>query len=210
MIKIPLHAISRLRPGTDGKGVRTLVVVRGCTLRCQYCLNPLSWAEGRVPKRMSPEELYRTVKIDDIYFRATNGGITFGGGEPALYADFIVDFVNKYCNRWHVDMQTALNVPYRNIERLIPVIDHFWIDIKSWNPETYEKYTGLDNRQVVANMNILKERCPGKVTVKIPLIPGFNDEDEQLKTARIMETFGFKVKMFQYTLDVNDIGGKQL
>lgn len=199
MNTIPLHAISRLRFGTDGHGIRTLIVVRECTLRCQYCLNPLSWDERRIPKLMTSKELYETLKIDDLYFRSTGGGITFGGGEPALYADFIADFVKSYCDKWHVDMETAINVPSRNIEALIQVIDHFYVDIKSWIPETYEKYTGTKNDIVVENLKILQKACPEKVTVRIPLIPGYNDEAEQLNTAKIMNEFGFRVNLFEYT-----------
>jgi len=198
MNTIPLHAISRLRFGTDGNGIRTLVVVRECTLRCKYCLNPLSWDKNRIPKLMSKEELYETLKIDDLYFRSTNGGITFGGGEPALYADYIADFVNMYCSKWQVDMETAINVPGRNIEKLIPIIDQFYIDIKSWNPETYEKYTGFKNEQVIENLKIFQEKCPEKVIVRIPLIPGYNDEEEQKNTAEIMRGFGFRVNLFEY------------
>lgn len=201
---IPLHAISRLRPGTDGKGIRTLIAVHGCPLRCKYCLNPLSWDEKRIPKLMTHGELFETLKIDDIYFRATNGGITFGGGEPALYAEYIRTFIEKYCDHWKVDMETSINVSKDNLKILIPVIDHFFVDIKSWNSNTYWDYTGISNEQVIENLKLLAEECPEKVTVRIPLIQGYNDVTEQTNTVQVMESMGFRTNAFEYTLDVND------
>ncbi len=75
-----LIGISRHRIGVDGEGVTTLVAYHRCPLRCQYCLNPKALSPNGVWKRYTPEELYNHVKQDDLYFRATGGGMTFGGG----------------------------------------------------------------------------------------------------------------------------------
>ena len=69
---------------TDGEGVTTLAAFWGCPLRCQYCLNPHSLREGTKCEELTPSQLYDKVKIDNLYFLATNGGVTFGGGEPLL------------------------------------------------------------------------------------------------------------------------------
>ena len=80
-----LIGVSRHRIGVDGEeGVTTLVAFHGCPLRCQYCLNPKALSSNGVWKRYTPEELYNHVKQDDLYFRATGGGVTFGGGEPLI------------------------------------------------------------------------------------------------------------------------------
>ena len=90
-IKAPIFAISRLRMGTDGKGVTTLVTFMGCPLKCRYCLNPkchkpIYEDSGKQLCKgvmmLTPRELYDLVKIDNIYFQTTGGGICFGGGEP--------------------------------------------------------------------------------------------------------------------------------
>ena len=78
-----LIGISRHRLTTDGEGVTTLVAFHGCPLRCKYCLNPQSFAQEGVWKQYDCEQLYEEVKIDELYFLATHGGVTFGGGEPA-------------------------------------------------------------------------------------------------------------------------------
>ena len=79
-----LIGISRHRIGVDGEGVTTLVAFHGCPLRCQYCLNPKALSPNGVWKRYTPEELYNHVKQDELYFCATGGGVTFGGGEPLI------------------------------------------------------------------------------------------------------------------------------
>lgn len=88
MTQAQIFAVSRHRLVIDGEGVTTLVTFNGCPLRCKYCLNKTSWdaAKGRF---YTPEELYEIVKIDQLYFLATKGGVTFGGGEPLLQVDFI-------------------------------------------------------------------------------------------------------------------------
>lgn len=100
--KAPIFAIDRLRMGTDGHGVTTLVCFMGCPLNCAYCLNDRCHGEvfesdGVTPRRgmmmLTPQELYDRVKIDNIYFQATGGGICFGGGEPTLYAEFIAEVI---------------------------------------------------------------------------------------------------------------------
>lgn len=84
--------ISRHRLSTDGDGVTTLVAFHGCPLRCRYCLNPQSLSDGERFRFYTPEELYAETRIDELYFIATNGGVTFGGGEPSLHTHFISEF----------------------------------------------------------------------------------------------------------------------
>ena len=96
---------------TDGEGVTTLAAFWGCPLRCKYCLNPQSLREETKCTEYTPEELYERVKIDDLYFVATRGGVTFGGGEPLLQTDFIESFRSLCGDRWRIYAETSLNVP---------------------------------------------------------------------------------------------------
>lgn len=90
--QVRIIGIARHRLSTDGEGVTMLVAFHGCPLRCSYCLNPQSLGDGGRFRKYSPEELYAETRIDELYFIATNGGITFGGGEPCLRFDFIREF----------------------------------------------------------------------------------------------------------------------
>lgn len=109
-----LIGLSRHRIGVDGAGVTTLVAFHGCPLNCKYCLNPQALSPERVWKRLSPEELFRSVSKDDLYFRATGGGVTFGGGEPLVSCKEILLFRNIYMNhgkKWKINIESSLNVP---------------------------------------------------------------------------------------------------
>ena len=81
--------ISRHRLFRDGQGVTTLVGGIGCPLSCSWCINAVCRDPSYKPKIFTSAELYERLKIDDLYFEATNGGVTFGGGEPLLQAAFI-------------------------------------------------------------------------------------------------------------------------
>ena len=128
---IPVIGIERLRMQTDGTGVRTLIGTHGCPLRCQYCLNPQSWNGTKKPTLYTPEQLFQKVFIDNIYFQATNGGITIGGGEPLLYIDALSQFVDMCPNNWNLWIETALNVSCDSVIQASNLFDHFLIDIKT-------------------------------------------------------------------------------
>ena len=82
MSKAILIGISRLRMNTDGHGITTLVAFHGCPLNCKYCLNPQCLNPSFRKTQMSPNEVMSILKKDELYFLATKGGVTFGGGEP--------------------------------------------------------------------------------------------------------------------------------
>ena len=89
---VPILGVNRHRLLIDGEGVTTLVAFHGCPLHCKYCLNPQSLSDDFDFPLYSCEQLYERVKVDELYFLATRGGITFGGGEPCLRSEFISRF----------------------------------------------------------------------------------------------------------------------
>ncbi len=115
--------IARHRLSTDGDGVTTLVAFHCCPLSCRYCLNPHSLGDGGRFREYSPEQLYAETRIDELYFLATNGGVTFGGGEPCLRPQFIREFRGLCGPEWQLNLETSLNVPIANVEALLPVVN---------------------------------------------------------------------------------------
>lgn len=198
MISAKVIGISRHRLRTDGEGVTTLVAFNGCPLRCKYCLNDRCWDPER-GKTYQPETLFEETKIDQLYFLATHGGVTFGGGEPLLQIEFIKEFRSLCGPQWQILAETSLNVPHANVEALDPVLDGYIVDIKDMNPEIYKAYTGKDNALVLKNLEwLLQEGDPNRIKVRIPHIPDFNtDEDvahsmERLKEMGVMHFDEFK------------------
>lgn len=201
-VTLPLISIHRHRIGIDGKGVTTLVGAHGCPLRCKYCLNPHAWAPDTKYTNVTPEELLEKVKIDHLYFLATEGGIVFGGGESLLHADFIREF-RKICPpEWKITLETSLNVPIAVLQKVLNVVDEYIVDIKDMDSTIYEFYTGCSNKQVLENLKTLREHViPEKVQIRVPLIPRFNKTENLDKSCEYLRDFGFNnLDVFSYII----------
>ncbi len=196
-----LIGLSRHRIGVDGTGVTTLVAFHGCPLNCKYCLNPQALSPEGVWKRFSPEELFRAVSKDDLYFRATGGGVTFGGGEPLISYKEILLFSNicmSHDKKWRINIETSLNVPKRLVEMMKGVVDHWIVDIKDMNPIIYKAYTGKDNGLVIDNLQYLTKNN-SKITVRVPHIPGFNTASDVEKSISSLQEMGITdIERFTY------------
>lgn len=198
----PFIAVSRHRIQTDGEGVTTLCGFYGCPLRCKYCINPQSFREDAKRIFHTPESLYNAVKLDDIYFLATNGGVTFGGGEPLLYIGFIKEFRALCGDKWHLCAETSLNVSSDAVRLASSVIDHFYVDIKDMNPEIYQSYTGKSNDNVIENLKLLLSlTSKDRITLRIPLIKDFNTESDREKSVSQLKEMGFTdFDLFNYVI----------
>ena len=199
----PLFAafgVSRHRLFRDGQGVTTLVAGYGCPLSCRCCINAVCLDPGIKPKRFSVSELYDRLKIDDLYFEATCGGVTFGGGEPLLQAPFIrafIDYVRGAGKDWRFSVETSLAVPEDDLALLLPeengspYVSEWIVDVKDMNPAIYEAYAGLAQDRMRANLRTLAARCPALVTVRVPLIPGFNTDADRDRSEEELRAMGF-------------------
>ena len=198
-----LIGLSRHRIGVDGTGVPTLVAFHGCPLDCKYSLNPQGLSSKGVWKNFTPEELYNAIKKDDLYFRATGGGVTFGGGEPLLSCKEILHF-HKLCQdngkKWKINIESSLNVPAIFAEVLVGLVDHWIVDIKDMNPEIYKAYTGKYNKFVIENLKFLIEQN-AKITVRVPIIPDFNTEVDIEKSIQTLHDMGITdIDRFTYII----------
>ena len=194
--------IARHHLSTDGDGVTTLVAFHGCPLRCRYCLNPQLLGDGGRFREYSPEQLYAETRIDELYFIATNGGVTFGGGEPCLHPQFIREFRELCGSDWQLNLETSLNVPTANVDALLPIVNSLIIDIKDSNPEIYHDYTGKDNALVIENLHLIAEAGrQHDCIVRIPLIHGYNSDADRANSRKDLETLGFtRFDLFTYKI----------
>lgn len=202
MQEAPFIGVARHRLVVDGDGVTTLAAFHTCTLNCKYCLNPQSLKNIDEARVYSAAELFEKVRVDELYFLATGGGICFGGGEPALRYEFIREFRELCGQDWKLTIETALNVPKKNIEELLPIIDFWIVDIKDMNPEIYKSYTGKSNNQVMENLALLS-KIPDKVKVRIPSIPEYNTKEDQDNSVANLKEMGFTdFDLFAYRTDI--------
>ncbi len=187
----PLWRFNRLRMATDGWGVTTLVGAHGCPLACRYCINPECREAGEKVTFVTPVELYELVKRDDLYFRATNGGVTFGGGEPLLHAGFIRRFRETVPSEWRIYAETSLYVPEKCVKTAAGCIDHFFVDVKDLSSDIYSRYTSGDVRKVLSNIGtLLSAAGSDRITVRLPLIPGYNSDEDRDNSERILRGIG--------------------
>lgn len=199
--RVPIIGVVRHRLAVDGQGVTTLVAFHGCTLRCRYCLNNQCLRFNGFSRTITPAELLNEVMIDNLYFLATGGGITFGGGEPAIRSKFIDAFCQMAPPEWHITLETALNVDRSHLERLLPHVHQYIIDIKDVDPEIYKRYTGLDNRRVLDNMQWLlgHDGMADRIMVRVPHIPDFNTDEDVRRTRDYLATLGItRIDEFTY------------
>ena len=156
-------------------------------------------ANGR---EYTPESLYEEVKIDQLYFLATHGGITFGGGEPLLQKEFIKEFRTLCGPQWQIVVETSLHVPFETVQEMDAILDGYIVDIKDMNPEIYLAYTGKGNDLVLKNLEwILQHGDAKRIKVRVPHIPEFNTDVDVAKSVERLKVMGVvDVDEFNYVI----------
>ena len=199
-----IMTVSRLRMGTDGKGVTTLVTLFDCPLHCKYCINDFCHEkdifEGKPRGAYTPAQLVKVLRKDDIYYKMSGGGVTFGGSEPLLQSAFIHEVCKLADPAWKIRIETSLNVPWRCVEPVIKDIDEWIIDIKDMDRDIYREYTGVSNDHLIDNMfRIEKLVDRSKLHIRLPRIPGFNtQEDIDKSVKRIKDIVKVEPEVFDY------------
>ncbi len=198
--------IDRLRMGSDGNGITSLVTFYGCPLKCRFCLNPQCHKDLSSITFSKPKEVFDVVATDELYYLATGGGVTFGGGEPLLYSDFILEVLKLGAKKWNITIETSLNVKYEQFDIISPYINEIIIDIKDINTQIYEKYTRHSNTLVINNLKRLANSdYNNKILIRIPLIAGYNTEDDIMNSKVFLENLGYSnFDFFKYKTDNND------
>ena len=197
----PLLRLARLRMGTDGEGVTTLIAGAGCPLHCRWCINRELLLRAPL-EPVTAEELLERVRIDDLYFRATGGGLCFGGGEPLLHAAFLRRFRALCPPEWKIWAETSLAVPEEQIRLASESVDQFIVDCKDLNPDTYSHYTGGDEGVMESNLRLLLDLVgPERVRVRVPRIPDYNTPEDQARSAEKLRTMGVtRIELFDYVI----------
>lgn len=190
--------IDRHRFDIDGKGIVTLVTFFGCPLSCKYCINDHCSKPETKKAFVSPKKLVEMLSVDDIYFSSSGGGVVFGGGEPLLNSEYLLEVFKLIPKRWQIRIETSINVDWQAIEPLIPYVNQWIIDIKDSNQNIYKKYTGIDGTRVYENIKKLSDIVgKDKLRIRVPNIPGFNTEADVKKSVEIYEKLG-EIDVFTY------------
>jgi len=251
----------------DGPGIRTLIFLKGCPLRCLWCSNP----EGQLTEKelvyleekcvhcfrcleacpngaihirenrpviekekctlcgscvkacysealklygidMDREQVMEEIRKDALFYKNSGGGVTFGGGEPLLWADFIAG-LEEQCKKegFHTAVETCGAVPWSTIKTVIPTTDLFLYDLKHMDPEKHEEICGQSNDIILENLKTLSRERAANVIVRIPIIPGYTDDEwnikeiarfvsglETVKTVHILPYFKYHLKKYEW------------
>lgn len=204
MDKAYIVNICRHRINSDGQGINSLVILQGCPLRCKYCFNKESWKRENAIL-MQPEDLLKEVQIDNLYFTVSNGGVTFSGGEPLVYSEFIYQFIQIAPKHWNINLETSLFAKTENLKRIAPYIKLFIIDIKDIDSRIFKSYTGKSNNIVLNNLKWLAKHYPlNNVIIRIPNIPNYNAIDNIHNSINFISKMGFKnINEFSYSITFN-------
>lgn len=159
----------------DGPGIRFVVFMQGCPLRCQFCHNPDTWnvTDGT---DYSVEALYNEALKYKSYMKFSKGGITVTGGEPLLQADFLIDLFKKCKSEGiHTAIDTSGYVFNEDVKELLKWTDLVLLDVKNYDPEQYQYITGVRLDPTLEFLDYLKEL--GKSTwIRYVLVPGLTDD----------------------------------
>ena len=177
----------------DGTGIRTIVFLKGCVLRCRWCCNPESQEyaiqtmivqdEPKIVGRdVTVEEVMETVEKDRTYYRRSGGGLTLSGGESLCQPEFARDLLRA---SKAIGITTAMEsmgcATYEVIESILPYLDQYLMDIKHMNSAKHKEFTGKGNELMLENARKIAESGITQLSIRVPVIPTFNDTPEEIR-----------------------------
>lgn len=164
----------------DGPGIRVVVFMQGCPLRCLFCHNPDTWV-AKKNLEISPNELVNRIRKFRPYFEDSGGGVTFSGGEPLFQSEFLVETL-KLCKKAGINIcldtsGTGYNKEY--LEEIFHLTDLIILDIKAINPDDYKKMTGKNQDEYNYFVEELSKHNID-IWLRQVIVPGINDTKEYI------------------------------
>ena len=175
----------------DGGGIRTIVFLKGCPLRCKWCCNPegqhydiekmtLGGKEKIVGRDVTVGEIIDVIERDRVYYRRSGGGLTLSGGECLAQPDFAVALLKAAKER---GINTAIEstgfADFSVISRYLPYLDLYLMDIKHINSAKHKEFTSQPNEKILENARKITN-AGTRLIVRTPVIPTFNDTKEEI------------------------------
>ena len=164
----------------DGPGIRTVVFLQGCALRCQYCHNPDTWArESGAVERITPRQLLKRLERFRPYY-GTDGGVTFSGGEPLLQPEFLAECL-ALCQQAgiHTCLDTA-GCGLGSYEEILKHTDLVLLDVKHYTPEGFFQVTGGSMEAFLQFVEAVRAAAV-PIWVRHVVVPGLTDSPEHLE-----------------------------
>ena len=174
-----IHSFESLG-AVDGPGIRFVVFMQGCHLKCKYCQNRDTW-DINSGEQYTVKQVVEKIMRYKNYIVASNGGVTLSGGEPLLQQDFVISLFQELKKQ---NISTCLDTSGMftitdKIKQIVDLTDIFLLDIKSINDETCKWLTGMSNKLELEFANYINERGK-RIWIRQVLVPGITDKEEDL------------------------------
>lgn len=161
----------------DGPGIRYVVFMQGCPMRCIYCHNPETWDINKDYQEYSSEDLFKQMLKYKPYFK-NNGGVTFSGGEPLMQQDFLISLCKKLKKEnINIALDTAGSIPIK--KDLLELIDLIILDIKSPSKDSFYKITSYSNINFLNNLKLMQQ-FNKNLWIRNVVVPNINDKKEDI------------------------------
>ncbi len=176
----------------DGPGIRTIVFLKGCALRCRWCCNPESQEyeiqtmtmEGEtktVGEDVTVGEVMETVERDRQYYRRSGGGLTLSGGESLLQPAFAGALLAEAKHRGiSTAMESMGYADWDVIQKILPDLDLYLMDIKHTDPAKHREFTGKSNVRMMENARRIAASGQTELVIRVPVVPTFNATPEEI------------------------------
>lgn len=175
----------------DGPGIRTIVFLKGCVLRCKWCCNPESQhfrieqmeSGGKIKtvgRDVTVREVMEEVLKDRVYYRRSGGGMTLSGGESLCQPEFAAALLRAAKEAGlNTAMESTACAPMETVRQLLPYLDLYLMDIKHIDGQKHKQFTGRDNALILENAARLAKEA-AHLIIRVPVIPTFNDTPEEI------------------------------
>lgn len=173
-----IHSIESFST-VDGPGIRFVVFMQGCNLRCKFCHNSDSWSKNSGSK-ISSDDLVEKILKAKVFFEKSGGGVTFSGGEPLLQSEFLTEVCKKLKQEnIHITIDTAGNFDTndKNINELFKYVDLILYDIKHIDTQEHEKLVGVKNEKILKMAEYISNDLNIPMWIRIVYIPSITDKD---------------------------------
>ncbi len=174
----------------DGDGFRTVVFLKGCPLRCQWCSTPEGQAfqiehtgNNVYGKPMTVEEVMQEVRKDSAFFFHSGGGLTLSGGEVLSQPKFTLALLQSSRHEYiNTAIETSFFAPWEIVGSVLPYVNTAFVDIKTLNRKLHNAFCGVDNQLILDNLTRTNDvKSSFRLIVRIPIIPGINDAEGELE-----------------------------
>src|SRR5574344_2135550 len=181
MIKGKIHSVESMGL-VDGPGIRVVVFMQGCALRCLYCHNPDTWTldGNKDALDFTPEESVKKISRFRSYFEKSGGGVTFSGGDPLKQPEFLKETL-KLCKEAgiHTTLDTS-GVGFGDYEEILKYTDLVLYDVKHLTREGYKDMTGIEIDETQKFLEACK-KMGTKMWIRQVVVPGKTDSEEYIR-----------------------------